>query len=109
MKRRKSDGRKTVQWRHYDEVAQVESISVGEGIALLVEHWPEDGQVDRTAVKKRIRTRVEDAISLGQLVVWGSGAKARVSPVEYFVWAVGGRLFEEKKQTQFAIGRQEIN
>lgn len=79
----------TAKWRHYDELSEVETITVGEAVVLLVEHWPQDGESGRRELYKMVRSRIMRDAKAGRLTLSGEGEKARVSPHAFFRWAVG--------------------
>jgi hypothetical protein len=88
MKRRTKRSRAPAEWQRYDDLEGVKTITVGEGIDLLVRNWPKETSKTAEDIRKRVRERAVSAIRREELRAIGDGLGARMSPAVFFEWAV---------------------
>jgi len=78
----------SLHWQKYADLASVKTVSIRQGIELLLRHWPQNTGDFPAAIRKRVLERVRTARLKGEFHATGAGVTARVSPEAFFEWAV---------------------
>jgi hypothetical protein len=77
-------------WTQYSDIKDLPHITVGEGILTLIHFWPRPPK-NTSKIRNRLSGLIETAINNGHLRAEGEGVEAKVSPKDFFSWALSWR------------------